>query len=93
MKRRVTVEVVNLEDTVAGVAAVLRYYAKHPERYTGVMVIATMPGGAYEVKYTGTSNVAERLGQLELLKDQMLDDAEEHPQEGAEWYAYLRRHH
>lgn len=89
--RKVTVERVRLEEQGAEVAAILDFFAKHPERYTGVMVIAELPDGAYQVKYSGTANVAERIGRLELLKEQVLDDAEEDVEQGEEWYQYLRQ--
>lgn len=89
--RKVSVERVKLEAQSAEVAAVLHFFAKHPERYTGIMVIAELPDGAYMVKYSGTANVAERIGRLELLKEQVLDDAEEDQVGGEEWYRHLQQ--
>ena len=91
MTRKVKVERVKLEARGAEVAAILHYFAKHPERYKGIMIIGELPDGAYDVKYSGTANVAERIGRLELLKEQVLDDAEEDTEQGDEWYQYLRQ--
>lgn len=63
------------DSRAAEITAVLRYYLRHPERLAGLMLIAETDGGGFEMKYTGTSNVAERIGRLEILKDAMLEDA------------------
>lgn len=36
---------------------------------TGLMIVAELPEGAYHCSVSSTRNVAERIGRLELLKD------------------------
>ena len=77
ISQKVHVEQVELGARRHEITAILTYYLANPERLTGLMIIAELPNGAYEMKYTGTENVAERLGRLQLLMEQILDDAEE----------------
>lgn len=69
-------EMIDVGDDLAAIELILKHYLDRTD-IKGLMIIAELPGGAFEAKYTGTSNVAERLGRLELLKDMVLDDATE----------------
>jgi|HubBroStandDraft_2_1064218.scaffolds.fasta_scaffold2323630_2 hypothetical protein len=79
--RRISVERVDVGSRQAEIVALLRHYLQiakdDPERLEGLMLIAELPRGAYEVKYTGTESVAERLGRLQLLMHQMVEQGEE----------------
>lgn len=77
--RRPHVEDLALTDTGRAMALILEHYLErvHRGELTGIMVVAELPRGACELKLSDTSNVAERLGRLELLKDAVLERAEE----------------
>lgn len=75
--RKIKVERVDHGNREAEITAILRYYLAHPEKYKGLMIMAELPDGAYEVKYSGTENVAERLGRLQLLMHEIVENAEE----------------
>lgn len=77
MAKKIKVEKVDHGNRKAEIVAILRYYLANPEAMTGLMVMAELPGGAYDVKYSGTENVAERLGRLQLLMFEMLECGEE----------------
>lgn len=76
-QRRIKVEQVDHGNRQAEIVAILRYYLAHPEKLKGLMVMAELPDGAYDVKYSGTENVAERLGRLQLLMHEIVENAED----------------
>lgn len=78
--KRLDVEVVAVGDPREEAMAILRHYHKlaREGRLTGIMVIAELAHGAYAVaSVSGTDNLAERLGRLELLRDDLKDRAKE----------------
>lgn len=80
-KKASNIEVVDVEDRPRELEAILRHYMQrvraNPSAFTGMMIVMEQPGGAFEMKYSGTSNAAERIGRLEILKDAMLDSTSE----------------
>lgn len=80
---RPAIEVVDIDNRRAEMRAVLRHFLERVEAgedFTGCMVIMEKPRGAYvlrDVKMTSTDNVAERLGRLDLLHDDVLNAADE----------------
>ena len=69
-------EVVDAGNRKAEIVAVLRHYlarAQSGDEFTGMMLILETEGGGYITAQSGTSNVAQRLGRLELLKQDVLD--------------------
>lgn len=81
--KRADIEVVDVDNRAAEIRTLLHYYLARLEAgepYTGMMIVAEKPRGAFvarETKMTGTDNVAERLGRLALLHDDILDAARE----------------
>lgn len=73
-----TREIVDAGDRRKEVIALLRHYlarAEAGDEYTGMMLILETTDGGYQTAQSGTSNVAERVGRLELLKLDVLDFA------------------
>ena len=71
-----TREIVDAGDRRKEVIALLRHYlarAEAGDEYTGMMLILETAGGGYLTAQSGTSNVAERVGRLELLKLDVLE--------------------
>jgi hypothetical protein len=84
LSRRHSIEVVDVDNRRAEAIAILRYYLASAERgeLVGLMVIAETARGGYsarETRMTGTDNVAERVGRLVMLIDDVKDAAEEEP--------------
>ena len=72
-------EDVELTNTAFGAQLIVEHYLERLKRgeVTGLMVIAELPGGGVELKMSSTANVAERLGRLVLLQDEVLERAVE----------------
>lgn len=75
-KRR-RIEDVELANTAFGAQLILEHYIERLKRgeVVGMMLIAELPGGGVEMKMSSTANVAERLGRLVLLQDEVLERA------------------
>lgn len=73
------VEDLQLSDAQRGSLLILEHYLERVRRgdIVGVMVVGEKERGGVELKLSGTANVAERLGRLELLKDAVLEQAED----------------
>lgn len=71
------IEVIDLGEKTADIVAVLRDALGRAQRgeLTGVMVVLETPEGGFRCAVSGSSNVAERVGRLELLKDMVIEYA------------------
>ena len=80
-----SIEVVDVDDLPREMETILRHYLARvrsdPDGFRGLMIVVEQPEGAFEMKYTGSANAAERIGRLEILKDAMLDSSNESPVE------------
>lgn len=73
-------EIVDSGNRHAEVVAVLRHYlarARAGEEFTGLMLILEKRDGAYVTAQSGTDNAAERLGRIELIRQDVLELARE----------------
>jgi hypothetical protein len=79
MRRKRKVEDLELASTAFGARRILEHYLERVARgeVVGLMVVAELPGGGAEMKMSSTLNVAERLGRLVLLKEEVIERAVE----------------
>lgn len=78
LRRRI--EVVDLTDRRLASRRILEHFLERLDAdpdFEGVMVIAEYSRGGYRAAFSGTDNVAERLGRLDLLHREIEDGAEE----------------
>lgn len=77
MPRKPKRETVDVGSAPAEMTAILAHYLGRTAEAKGFVILVETAGGGYEVKMTSTTNVAERLGRLELIREAVLEEMEE----------------
>ena len=74
-RKKRKVEDLELASTAFGARRILEHYLERVAsgEVTGLMVVAELPGGGAEMKMSSTANVAERIGRLVLLQEEVID--------------------